>query len=33
MHTINWLILFGYAAVAIVIVSYFTRRADDGLES
>jgi solute:Na+ symporter, SSS family len=33
MHTLDWLIVFGYAAVAITIGSYFTRRAGGSVES
>jgi SSS family solute:Na+ symporter len=33
MHTLDWLIVVGYALVAIAIGSYFTRRASGGVES
>jgi SSS family solute:Na+ symporter len=33
MHTSDWLIVIGYALVAIAIGSYFTRRASGGVES
>lgn len=33
MHTLDWLIVIGYALVAIAIGSYFTRRASGGVES
>jgi solute:Na+ symporter, SSS family len=33
MHTVDWLIVIGYALVALAIGSYFARRASGGVES